>query len=176
MSSTGDLRLSTRGDREIVMTRQFNAPRQMVFDAFTKPDLIKRWLLGPDGWSMPVCEVDLRIGGKYRYVWRKDGGSEEMGMSGVFREIDKPVRIVNTEKFDQPWYPGEAVDTTEFAEKANRTTVTQTVLYESKEIRDGVIKSGMESGVRRSYERLEEILTAATTSRVSSSATTEARQ
>ena len=175
MPKSGDLKLTTRGDREIVMTRDFDAPRQLVFDAFTKPELIKRWLLGPDGWSMPVCEVDLRVGGKYRYVWRKNDNGQEMGMGGVFREIEKPARIVNTEKFDEawytgeaidttefdePWYPGEAVDTTEFAEKSGKTTVTQTVLYASKEARDGVLKSGMESGVRRSYDRLEEILLA----------------
>ena len=176
MSKSGDLKLTTRGDREIVMTRDFHAPRQLVFDAFTKPELIKRWLLGPDGWSMPVCEVDLRVGGKYRYVWRKNDGGQEMGMSGVFREVDKPARVVNTEKFDEAWYPGEAIDTTEFTEKSGRTTVTQTVLYVSKEARDGVLKSGMESGVKRSYDRLEEILAAGSSARVSSDATTEARQ
>ena len=176
MSKTGDLQLNTRGDREIVMTRDFNAPRQLVFDAFTKPELIKRWLLGPDGWSMPVCEVDLRVGGKYRYVWRKNDGGQEMGMGGVFREIEKPRRIVNTEKFDEAWYPGEAVGTTEFAEKSLKTTVTQTVLYASKEARDGVLKSGMESGVRRSYDRLEEILTAGNIARSTSETTAEATQ
>lgn len=176
MPRSAELTLNTRGDREIIMTRAFNAPRHLVFDAFTKPELIRRWLLGPDGWSMPVCEVDLRVGGKYRYVWRKDSDGQEMGMGGVFREIDKPTRIVNTEKFDEAWYPGEAVDTTEFAEKAGRTTVTQTVLYASKEARDGVLKSGMESGVRRSYDRLEEVLASASTARTSSSASTEARR
>jgi len=178
MTKSGDLKLTTRGDREIVMTREFNAPRQLVFDAFTKPELIRRWLLGPDGWSMPICEVDLRVGGKYRYVWRKDDGGQEMGMGGVFREIDKPKRIVNTENFDEAWYPGEAIDTTEFTEKGGKTTVTQTVLYISREARDGVLKSGMESGVRRSYDRLEEMLASTPSSRASTSATAdrEARQ
>ena len=176
MPKSGELKLNTRGDREIIMTRDFNAPRHLVFDAFTKPELIRRWLLGPDGWSMPVCEVDLRVGGKYRYVWRKDSDGQEMGMGGVFREIDKPVRIVNTEQFDEAWYPGEGVDTTEFAEKAGRTTVTQTVLYESKEARDGVLKSGMESGVSRSYDRLDEVLSSTSTARTASSVSTEARQ
>ena len=173
MATTGNFTLTTSGDREIVMTRDFNAPRHLVFDAFTKPELIKRWLLGPDGWSMPVCEVDLRIGGKFRYVWRKDGSTEQMGMSGVFRDIDAPKRIINTERFDEPWYPGEAVDTTEFAEHGNRTTVKQTVLYASKEARDGVLKSGMESGVQRSYDRLEQILTSGANARASTSTTTE---
>jgi len=175
MTKSGDLKLTTRGDREIVMTREFDAPRQLVFDAFTKPELIRRWLLGPDGWSMPVCEVDLRVGGKYRYVWRKDDGGQEMGMGGVFREIDKPKRIVNTENFDESWYPGEGIDTTEFTEKGGRTTVTQTVLYISREARDGVLKSGMESGVRRSYDRLEELLVSSSTGRGASSTAAEVR-
>ena len=176
MPKSGDLKLTTRGDREIVMTRDFNAPRQLVFDAFTKPELIKRWLLGPDGWSMPVCEVDLRVGGKYRYVWRKNDNGQEMGMGGVFREIEKPERIVNTEKFDDAWYPGEAIGTTKFDEKSGRTTVTQTVRYESRETRDGVLKSGMESGVRRSYERLEDLLSTSPGTRAAGTTTTEARQ
>lgn len=176
MPKSGDLKLTTRGDREIVITREFNAPRQVVFDAFTKPDLIRRWLLGPDGWSMPVCEVDLRVGGKYRYVWRKDDDGQEMGMGGVFREIDRPKRIVNTERFDEAWFPGEAVHTTEFVDNGGRTTVTQTMLYESREARDGILKSGMESGVRRSFERLEQLLASSSVSRAASDASAEARR
>lgn len=175
MPKSGDLKLDIRGDREIVMTRDFNAPRHLVFDAFTKPELIRRWLLGPDGWSMPVCEVDLRIGGRYRYVWRKNDGSQEMGMGGVFRDVDKPKRVINTEKFDEAWYPGEAVDTTLFVENSGKTTVTQTVQYASKEARDGVLKSDMESGVARSYDRLDEMLTAGISARSTGETTTEAR-
>src|SRR5258708_8669069 len=92
MRNAGTLKLTTRSDREIVMTRAFDAPRTLVWDAFTKPELIKRWLLGPDGWSMPVCEIDLRVGGRYRYVWRNTKG-DEMGMGGVYREIAPPGRI-----------------------------------------------------------------------------------
>jgi len=174
MTKSGDLKLTIRGDQEIVMTRDFNAPRHLVFDAFTKPELIKRWLLGPDGWSMPVCEVDLRIGGKYRYVWRKNDDGQEIGMGGVFRDVDKPKRVINTEKFDDAWYPGEAVDTTEFAEKSGKTTVTQTIHYASREARDAVLKSGMESGVARSYDRLEEMLAAGNVARSKGDTTTEA--
>lgn len=154
------LKITTPSDREIVMTRDFDAPRDLVFEALTKPELVKRWLLGPDGWSMPVCEIDLKVGGTYRYVWRRDADGSEMGMSGVYREIVKPERIVTTEQFDQPWYPGEAVGTTVLAEKNGRTTLTNTVRYDSKEIRDGVLKSGMEDGVSRSYDRLAEIVEA----------------
>jgi len=157
MSNPGALKVTTRGDREIVMTRSFNAPRTLVFDAFTKPDLVRQWLLGPPGWSMPVCEIDLRVGGKYRYVWRHDSGNE-MGMGGVYREIVVPERIVSTEKFDQSWYPGEAVGTIVLVEQGNTTTITQTVMYDTSEARDAVMKSPMESGVAAGYDRLEKLL------------------
>jgi uncharacterized protein YndB with AHSA1/START domain len=158
MKSAGTLQLTAPGEREIVMTRGFEAPRQLVFDAHTKPELIKRWLLGPPGWSMPVCEIDLRVGGKYRYVWRHDRNGNEMGMGGLYREIVAPERIVNTERFDEAWYPGEALNTLVLVEKGGRTTLTQTVRYESREARDAVLKSGMESGVAASYERLADLL------------------
>lgn len=157
MTNAGTLKLTTRGDREIVMTRAFDAPRTLVWDAFTKPELIKRWLLGPDGWSMPVCEIDLRVGGRYRYVWRNTKGNE-MGMGGVYREILPPERIVATEKFDESWYPGEAVGTLVLLEQDEKTTLTQTVLYASREAREAVLKSGMESGVAAGYDRLEKLL------------------
>ena len=158
MTTPGNLKLTTRGDREIVITRAFDAPRKLVFDAFTKPELVKQWLLGPDGWSMPVCEIDLKVGGKYRYVWRRDKDGTEMGMGGVYREIVAPKRIVATEKFDQSWYPGEAVGTFVLIEQGGKTTFTETILYESREAREGVLKSGMEKGVVASYDRLAKLL------------------
>ena len=158
MTNPGNLKLTTRGDREIVITRAFDAPRKLVFDAFTKPELVKQWLLGPDGWSMPVCEIDLKVGGKYRYVWRRDKDGTEMGMGGIYREIVAPERIVATEKFDQSWYPGEAVGTFVLIEQAGKTTLTETILYESREARDGVLKSGMEKGIVASYDRLASLL------------------
>src|ERR1700739_121052 len=109
MKNTAALQVKANADREIVMTRVFNAPRTLVFDAFTKPELLKQWLLGPPGWTMPVCEIDLRVGGAYRYVWRQISDGREMGMGGVYREIAAPVRVVATEKFDEAWYSGEAV-------------------------------------------------------------------
>jgi uncharacterized protein YndB with AHSA1/START domain len=140
------------------MTRVFDAPRRLVFEAFTKPELVKQWLLGPPGWSMPVCEIELRVGGKYRYIWRRDADGTEMGMGGVYREIVVPERIVATEKFDRPWYPGEAVGTVALVEQGGKTTLTQTLLYESQEARDAVLKSPMESGVAASYDRLAKVL------------------
>lgn len=155
----GKLKVSTPSDRELAMTRVFDAPRSMVFDAWTRPELLKRWLGVFGGWTFAVCEVDLRVGGKYRFVWRgKDGN--EMGMGGLYREIVRPKRIVCTEKFDDPWYEGDAIDTTTFVERAGKTTMTTTVLYASKEIRDAVLKSPMESGVAKSYDKLAEVLAA----------------
>jgi len=157
MNDPRPLQITTPSDREIAMSRVFEAPRRLVYDAFTKPELIKRWLGVRAGWTMPVCEVDLKVGGKYRYVWRGPKGND-MGMGGVFREIVAPERIVATEKFDDSWYPGEAVDTTVFVEKGGRTTVTMTVRYESKEARDGVLAGPMATGVAESYDQLAEYL------------------
>ncbi len=160
MKNPGNLKLTTRGDREIVITRDFNAPRTLVFDAFTKPELLKQWLLGPPGWTMPVCEIDLRVGGAYRYVWRQISEGREMGMGGVYREISAPERVVVTEKFDEAWYSGEAVGTLILVEHGGITTITQTLLYQSRDARDAVLKSGMEKGVGASYDRLDEVLAA----------------
>ena len=157
VKNAGKLQVTTPSDREIAMTRAFDAPRSLVFDAWTKPELLKRWLGVFGGWTFTVFEVDLKVGGKYRYVWRGADG-KEMGMGGVFREIVRPERIVCTEKFDESWYPGDAVDTTVFVEKGGKTTVTTTVRYESKEARDGVLKSPMEGGVAKSYDKLAEVL------------------
>jgi uncharacterized protein YndB with AHSA1/START domain len=148
--------IAAKGERELVMTRAFEAPRALVFDAFTKPALVRRWLLGPPGWTMPVCEIDLRVGGRYRYVWRK--GEQEMGMGGVFREIAAPARLVSTEEFDDAWYEGSAVGTLEFVERGGVTEVTQTVLYDSRAARDGVLAGPMATGVAASYDRLGELL------------------
>jgi uncharacterized protein YndB with AHSA1/START domain len=163
--TVGKLQVTTPSDREIAMIRVFDAPRNLVFDAWTKPELLKRWLGVFGNWSFAICEVDLRVGGKYRYVWRgKDG--KEMGMGGVYREIVRPERIVTTEEFDDPWYPGDAQDTTVFVEKGGKTTVTTTVRYASKEARDGVLKSPMESGVAQSYDKLAEVLASTTARKV----------
>jgi len=157
VKNVGMLQITAPSEREIAMTRTFDAPRTMVFDAWTKPELLKRWLGVFGNWTFAVCEVDLKVGGKYRYVWRGAEG-KEMGMGGVFREIVRPERIVCTEQFDDPWYEGEAVDTTTFVEKGGKTTVTTTVLYASKKIRDAVLKSPMETGVAKSYDKLAEVL------------------
>ena len=141
MNNIGNLKLTTPGNCEIAITRVFDAPRRLVFDAFTKPDLVKQWLLGPPGWSMPVCEIDLKV-----------------GMGGVYREVVPQERLVCTELFDEAWYPGESLITTTLAEQGRRTTLMSTILYVSQEARDAVLKSGMERGVAASYDRLAELL------------------
>ncbi len=158
MSDARQLVVSAHGEREIVMTRLFAAPRALVFEAYTRPEFVRRWLLGPDdGWTMPVCEIDFRVGGRYRYVWRNPQG-QEMGMGGVYKEIQAPERIVCTEVFEQPWYPGEGLDTMVLKEHQGMTMLTTTVLYVSKEARDSVLKSPMEKGVAVSYDRLAKIV------------------
>ena len=157
VKNVGQLQVTTPSEREIAMTRAFNAPRSLVFDAWTKPELLQRWLGVRGGWSFAVCEVDLKVGGRYRFVWRGPDGVE-MGMGGVYREIVRPERLVATEKFDDPWYEGEALDTTVFVERGDKTTVTTTVLYASREVRDAVLKSPMERGVAESYDKLAEVL------------------
>ncbi|NUO94688.1 MAG: SRPBCC family protein [Gemmatimonadaceae bacterium] len=157
MTRTAMLHLDARGEREIVMTREFDAPRHLVYEALTTPALIRRWLGVMEGWSMAVCDVDLRVGGSFRYQWRGPGGVT-LGMRGVYREIVPDQRIVSTEVFDESWYPGEAVGTVELVERSGRTTLTTTVLYSSREARDAVLKSPMESGVAKAYDQLDVVL------------------
>ncbi|MEO7142193.1 MAG: SRPBCC family protein [Bryobacteraceae bacterium] len=154
MKNTGTLKVTTPTSREIVMTRVFDAPRRLVFDAFSKPELLKHWF-GPRGWSLVVCEIDLKVGGVWRFVLRGPDG-KEMGMRGVYREIAPPERSVHMESFDD--YPGESQVTAVFVEHGGKTTLTATVLYASQEIRDAVINSGMEHGAAESYDKLAEML------------------
>jgi uncharacterized protein YndB with AHSA1/START domain len=155
--SNNKLKISPAGECEITMTRTFNAPKAMVYDALTKPELVKRWLLGPPGWTMPICEIDLRIGEGYRYVWRHQDG-REMGVSGIYKDLNRPHHLIHTEKFDTAWYPGESLITTVLKEKDGKTEMVATMLYESREARDQVLRSDMEKGVAPSYDKLEALL------------------
>jgi uncharacterized protein YndB with AHSA1/START domain len=149
--------VTTRSEREIALTRDFDAPRRLVFDALTTPELLKRWLYGPDGWALAVCEIDLRVGGALRYAWRGPDG-REMGLRGVYREIVRPERLVHTETFDEPWSSGETLVTTVLVERRGRTSFTSTLRYESRAARDEAIGSNMEQGAAASYTRLAELL------------------
>ena len=157
MTDTATVKVTLPSDREIAVTRSFDAPRRLVFEAFSKPELVKRWLYGPEEWPLVQCEIDLKVGGALRYVWRhKEKG--DMGMGGVFREIAPPQRIVHTELFDQDWTGGETLVTTVFEERGGRTTVTTTVLYSSQQARDGALKTGMTDGMSQAYGRLDKLL------------------
>ncbi|MDX8142855.1 SRPBCC family protein [Lentzea sp. BCCO 10_0061] len=142
-------------DTEIAMSRSFDAPASLVWKAFTTPELLRRWLLGPDGWDMPICEVDLRVGGQWRYGWAQPDGSGAFEMHGEYTEVTPHSRIVNTEIFeDNP----PAVSTVEFVEVDGQTTMTTTMRLVSQEARDAVLATGMADGAGRSYERLGEVL------------------
>lgn len=157
IASGAKVRVKAKGTREIVITRAFEAPRTLLFDAFSKPAMVKQWLHGPPGWTLTVCRIDLRVGGKYRYAWSNADGSV-MGISGIYKEVKRPERIVSTERFDQAWYPGEALGTIVLNEKSGVTRMTLTMLYESKAARDGVLSSPMESGLEFSYQQLDALL------------------
>ena len=151
------LTVATQGDREVVFARSFAAPRDLVFDCMTKPDLVKRWLLGPPGWTMPVCEIDLKVGGKFRYVWRNQDG-RDMSMAGVYREIAAPERIVHNEVFDDNWTGGETTVTSTLTESGGRTTLTTSVIYANEAARKGALVSGMTEGMEMGYARLDALL------------------
>lgn len=148
------LKIETPGAHDIVFTRTFNAPAQLVFDAHTKPDLVRRWMPDPEVWTMPVCEIDLRADGAFRYVWRRAGETAEFAMTGVFREISPPHRFVHTEVLGDET-GGETLSITEFAEHDGRTTMTLTVRYSSSEARAGALATGMTEGMESGYARLD---------------------
>src|SRR5215207_160123 len=146
---------STPSDQEIVMTRVVDAPRRLVFAAHTDPKHLPHWMLGPEGWSMPVCEIDLRPGGAWRFVWRRSDGSE-MEMRGVYQEIVPPERLVSSESWGGDW--PETLNTLVLSEEGGKTTITQRVLYPSKEARDAALKTGMQEGMALGFDRLAEYL------------------
>ena len=147
--------LRTLSDEEISISRDFAAPRELVFDMHTKPEHVSQWLLGPEGWSMPICEIDLRPGGAWHFGWRKDDG-DEMEMHGEYREIIRPERYVSTERWGGEW--PETLHTVTFTEQGDTTTVTRVVRYPSKDDRDAALATGMMSGVERSFDLLDALL------------------
>jgi len=153
----GALEITLPSSTEIRFVRAFKAPASLVFDAYTVPALVKRWLLGPDGWSMPVCDIDLKPGGRFRFVWRHEGGME-MGMTGAYVDIDTPRLIAHTELFDEDWTGGETRVRQDFVEKDGVTTVTQVVRYASEAARDGALKTPMAEGMEAGFVRLEALL------------------
>jgi uncharacterized protein YndB with AHSA1/START domain len=156
-ANSGTFTVTTPSDREIRMTRLFDAPRALVFEAMSKPEHIKNWWgnLG-EGYSVPVCEVDLRVGGKWRFVNRTPNG-ESATFYGEYREINPPERLVFTEIFE-PYPDAVSIVTSVLTEENGRTRLTATVEYPSRDVRDMVKSSGMERGAALSYDRLEDVL------------------
>jgi uncharacterized protein YndB with AHSA1/START domain len=153
------MQVTTPSDREIVLTRAFDAPRDLVFEAWTRPEHVRHWW-GLRSSTMLLCEAEVRPGGSWRYVTTAEDGAE-VPFTGVYKEITPPERLVYTEMYDvEPFNSGEpAVNTVTFTEKEGRTLVTVTTVYPTKEVRDFVLGTGMEAGAAESYDRLAEHLT-----------------
>lgn len=170
------LKVLTPSDLEIVMKRSFNSPRQRVWDAMTKPELIRRWMFCPPGWSWATCEMDLRVGGKYHWAWNGPDGRLALTIRGVHKEVILPSRLVHTESMrmgpgagcedggdgsaeacdpSQDW---ELLATIELAEAAGLTNLTMTLLFPHKEGRDMALASNMDKGVAAGYLQLDAML------------------
>ncbi len=161
--TTNEAQVSMPNDREVKVTRAFKAPIALVYRAYTEPALLKRWMLGPPGWTMPVCEMDVRVGGRYRWRWRSNEDQSEFGFSGVFREVDPAKKLVHTETYDAGTTGAggsgaEALVTVTFSEQGGQTTVTSVMDFGSKEARDAAVASGMTDGMEQSYRLLDQYL------------------
>jgi len=163
MTTTHTAQVSTPSDREVKVTRAFRAPRALVYRAYTEPALVQRWLLGPPGWTMPVCEMDVRVGGKYRWRWRSNEDQTEFGFSGVFREVEPGRKLVHTETYDAGSHAvgesgAESLVTVLFEEQDGITTLTSLMDFGSKEARDAAVATGMTDGIEQSYQLLDKLL------------------
>jgi uncharacterized protein YndB with AHSA1/START domain len=154
--------VSLPSEREVMVTRQFNGPRELVYQAYTTPALVKRWLLGPPGWSMPVCEMDVRVGGRFRWRWRSDEDGKEFGFHGEFREVSPPARIVHSEFYDSGDVGGDmgegALITVELTEKDGITTMVSVMDFGTQQARDAALSTGMTDGMESSYRLLDALL------------------
>lgn len=161
--TTDKAQVTLPSDREVKVTRSFRAPRPLVYRAYTEPELVRRWLLGPPGWSMPVCEMDVRVGGQFRWRWRSEENGSEFGFAGTYRELLPPSKIVHTEAYDPGTvsfgYPGDdAIVTVTFTENGGVTTLTTLIDFGSKEARDAAVATGMTDGMEQSYQVLDRVL------------------
>lgn len=149
------LEVTTPNDTDIVMTRTFNAPRDLVFEAHTKPEHVRQWW-GMRGSVLSICEIDFRVGGEWRWALEMPEGTDDVEFYGVYLEIERPARLVNTEVFAPFPDAGSTVAIT-LEERDGKTFYTSVASYPSKEVRDMVIESGMEPGASESLDRLEEL-------------------
>lgn len=155
--------ITTPNDTDLVVKRSFKAPRKLVWRAYTEPTLVQRWMGGP-GWSMPVCEMDVRVGGKFRWGWKSDEDGKQFGFYGEFSEVNAPTRLANTEYFDAGDIGGDmgsgAAISNDFAEHDGITTLTIVIRYKSKAEREAAMSTGMTDGMELSYKNLDTLLAA----------------
>jgi len=151
VNEAGRTTYETPSDVELVITRVFDAPRLSVWKAYTEPEHLRAWMLGPEGWSMPVCEMDLRPGGTIRWVWRQAAG-QEMAITGTVREVVPPSRLVHVESWGPTW--DDTHNTLELTEEGGQTRAVTTIRYPSKKARDEALASGMKEGMALSFDRL----------------------
>lgn len=152
---TGMTEFVETGARELVVMRRFAAPRELLFAAYTDPRVIPRWMTGPEGWSMPTCELDLRAGGAWHFVWQKSAGNE-MAMHGTYREVAPPGRLVSTESWGEPW--PDTVNTLALTAEGELTLMSLTITFASAEARTAATDTGMRAGMDRSYTSLDALL------------------
>jgi uncharacterized protein YndB with AHSA1/START domain len=149
-------------DHEVKVTRTFKAGRELVYKAFTTPSLLQRWLLGPPGWTMSVCEMDVRVGGQYRWRWRNEQDGKEFGFHGTFREVDPPRKLVHTQSYDPGTVGGdmgnESLITVELIEGGGLTTMTSLMDFGTRKARDAAMSTGMTDGMEMSYQLLDKVL------------------
>jgi uncharacterized protein YndB with AHSA1/START domain len=170
---TPTLNVTTPGDCEIVMTREFDAPRTLVWDAMTRPEIVRRWLFSPEGWTWAACEMDVRVGGKFRWEWNGPDGKISLTIWGEHREVNPPSKIVHTERMAMGPAPTdcgpavcdpeatktwEMLVTLELTEQSGVTKMRMTMLCPSKDARDAVLASGMEHGMAAGYLSLDAYL------------------
>lgn len=145
-----------RGDKEIVITREFDATPELLFRAHTEPDLLRVWMGGIPGWTFAQIDVDLRVGGKYRFVMKSDEG-HEMGWGGSYQEIKRPEKIVNTELFDEAWYDGESIVQLTFKKTGAKTLLMMELFFASHKAREQAIQSPMTDGMELNYAALDKL-------------------
>ena len=163
MTTAYKAQVSMPSDGEVKVTRAFKAPRALVYRAHTEPALVQRWMLGPPGWTMPVCEMDVRVGGKYRWRWRSKEDQSEFGFSGVFREVEPGRKLVHSETYDAGSHGvgesgSECLVTVTFEEQDGVTTVTSLMDFGSKEAREAAFSTGMTDGMEQGSQRLDKLL------------------
>lgn len=158
MANNSETHVWSDGTNAIMFTRTFDAPRQLVFDAFTRPELLVQWFNGPPPWIFEIPEADLKPGGRLRYEWRNPETGVSLGLSGAYTEVSAPARLVHTELFDEDWTGGETEVTTTFEEVDGRTLFTGRVVYSSAEVRDGILNGPMADGMGESHDNLAKLL------------------